>query len=115
MENARVTLKLHNVLHLPVRKLKPLRDERGDLRPLSIGMKSHGWYSHGGGPRLLSTDQMQYEQDKLTFYPCSNGMLFFAHADSPVTAKEVRQKIEARVDCHWELYVLRIFRKSVSR
>jgi hypothetical protein len=48
--------------------------------------------------RLLSTERHQFMDNKLTLYPFASGIVFFAFADSPVTAKEVRQKIEARLD-----------------
>jgi hypothetical protein len=48
--------------------------------------------------RLLSTDQYQYEEEKLVLYPCNNGMVCFSFADSPVAAKEIRQKIETKFE-----------------
>ena len=47
--------------------------------------------------RLLSTDRHQFMDRKVTVYPLNHGTLFFAFADSPVAAKEVRQKIETRL------------------
>jgi len=47
--------------------------------------------------RLLSTERHQFEEDKVTVWPLNHGEIFFAFADSPVTAKEVRQKIENRL------------------
>jgi 20S proteasome alpha/beta subunit len=47
--------------------------------------------------RLLSTERHQFEEEKLIMWPLNYGEIFFAYADSPVTAKEVRQKIETRL------------------
>jgi 20S proteasome alpha/beta subunit len=49
--------------------------------------------------RLLSTDRHQFmdRNRKVTVYPLNHGAIFFAFADSPVAAKEVRQKIETRL------------------
>jgi 20S proteasome alpha/beta subunit len=49
--------------------------------------------------RLLSTDRHHFmdRNRKVTVYPLNHGAIFFAFADSPVTAKEVRQKIETRL------------------
>ncbi len=49
--------------------------------------------------RLLSTDRHQFidRNRKVTVCPLNHSAIFFGFADSPVTAKEVRQKIEARL------------------
>ena len=49
--------------------------------------------------RLLSTDRHHFmdRNRKVTVYPLNHGAIFFAFADSPVAAKEVRQKIETRL------------------
>jgi hypothetical protein len=47
--------------------------------------------------RLFSTERHQFEDDKITVWPLNHGEIFFTFADSPVTAKEVRQKIENRI------------------
>lgn len=49
--------------------------------------------------RLLSTDRHHFmdRNRKVTVYPLNHGSIFFAFADSPIAAKEVRQKIETRL------------------
>ena len=47
--------------------------------------------------KLFSTERHQFLDEKLTMWPLEHGEIFFAFADSPVTAKEIRQKIENRL------------------
>jgi 20S proteasome alpha/beta subunit len=94
VENSIECLEAANVLHLPGSRVgterRPVRMTIG----LGIRLKDGIILA---ADRLLSTERHQFEDDKITVYPFSHGMLFFTFADSPVTAKEVRQKIEGRI------------------
>jgi 20S proteasome alpha/beta subunit len=88
-----------NVLHLPARENRRKRERRKQEHhtTIAIGMRVKDGIVIAAD-RLLSSASYQYEEDKLSLYPINNGFLFFAYADSPVLAKEIRQKIETAVD-----------------
>jgi hypothetical protein len=95
VENAIEHSETANVLHL--RRLKRPKPKSACMT-IALGMRVHGGGIILAADRLLSTERHQFMDEKLTVYPLYSGAIFFAFADSPVTAKEVRQKIEARLD-----------------
>ncbi len=70
------------------------KNPQSALMTIALGMR----FKDGivlAADRLLSTERHQFEDDKITVWSLNHGEIFYAFADSPVTAKEVRQKIEA--------------------
>jgi 20S proteasome alpha/beta subunit len=93
VENLIEPVEAANVLHLR----RKYRARANPIMTIALGMRLKDGGIILGADRLLSTERHHFTDEKLTLYPTNNGIIFFAFADSPVTAREVRQKIEAQV------------------